>query len=95
MNSWLKSALNLHLVLKVVGSKKEEKVAWENELSQNCCNPHPCYQAVNDNTEVNISPKISISAQPLKMALHKNPAMHGSRIAIILHESKKMSVLHD
>ena len=28
--------------------------------------------------EVNISPKISISAQPLKMTLHKNPAMHGS-----------------
>merc|ERR1711981_547991 len=39
--------------------------------------------------EVNISPKISISAQPLKMALHKNPAMHGSRIVIFLHESKK------
>ena len=28
-------------------------------------------------TEVNISPKISISAHPLKMALHRNPAMHG------------------
>ena len=40
-------------------------------------------------TEVNISPKISISAQPLKMALHRNPAMHGSRIVIFLHESKK------
>ena len=40
-------------------------------------------------TEVNISPKISISAQPLKMALYKNPAMHGSRIVIFLHESKK------
>ena len=37
-------------------------------------------------TEVNISPKIS--AQPLKMALHENPAMHGSRIAIFLHEYK-------
>ena len=39
--------------------------------------------------EVNISPKNSISAQPLKMALHKNPAMHGSRIVIFLHKSKK------
>ena len=46
-------------------------------------------------TEVNISPKISISAQPLKMALHKNPAMHGSRIAIFLHEDKKEVFLHD
>ena len=45
--------------------------------------------------EVNISPKISISAQPLKMALHKNPAMHGSRIAIFLHEDKKEVFLHD
>ena len=40
-------------------------------------------------TEVNISPKISISAQPLKMALHRNPAMHGSRMVIFLHDSKK------
>ena len=40
-------------------------------------------------SEVNVSPKKSISAQPLKMALHKNPAMHGSRIVIFLHESKK------
>ena len=39
--------------------------------------------------EVNISPKISISAQPLKMALHRNPAMHGSRMVIFLHDSKK------
>ena len=39
--------------------------------------------------EVNISPKISISAQPLKMALHRNPAMHGSRMVIFLHASKK------
>ena len=46
-------------------------------------------------TEVNISPKISISAQPLKMALHKNPAMHGSRIAIFLHKDKKEVFLHD
>ena len=44
-------------------------------------------------TEVNISPKIS--AQPLKMALHENPAMHGSRIAIFLHEDKKEVFLHD
>ena len=40
-------------------------------------------------SEVNISPKISISAQPLKMALHRNPAMHGSRMVIFLHDSKK------
>ena len=46
-------------------------------------------------TEVNISPKISISAHPLKMALHKNPAVHGSRIVIFLHESKKTVFLHD
>ena len=39
--------------------------------------------------EVNISPKNSISAQPLKMALHRNPAMHGSRMVIFLHDSKK------
>ena len=39
-------------------------------------------------SEVNISPKISISAQPLKMALHRNPAMHGSRMVIFLHDSK-------
>lgn len=41
------------------------------------------------NTEVNISPKISICAQPLKMALHRNPAVHGSRMVIFLHDSKK------
>ena len=40
-------------------------------------------------TEVNISPNISISAQPLKMALHRNPAVHGSRMVIFLHDSKK------
>ena len=39
--------------------------------------------------EVNISPKISISAQPLKMALHRNPAIDGSRMVIFLHDSKK------
>ena len=39
--------------------------------------------------EVNISPKISISAQPLKMALHRNPAVHGTRMVIFLHDSKK------
>ena len=39
--------------------------------------------------EVNISPKNFISAQPLKMALHRNPAMHGSRMVIFLHDSKK------
>ena len=39
--------------------------------------------------EVNISPKISICAQPLKMALHRNPATHGSRMVIFLHDSKK------
>ena len=33
--------------------------------------------------------KISISAQPLKMALHKNPGMHGSRMVIFLHDSQK------
>ena len=44
---------------------------------------------VDNKTEVNISPKISISAQPLKMALHRNPAMHGSRMVIFLHDSKK------
>ena len=42
-----------------------------------------------ESPEVNISPKISISAQPLKMALHRNPAMHGSRMVIFLHDSKK------
>ena len=42
--------------------------------------PHATFP-YNTTSEVNISPKISISAQPLKMALHKNPAMHGSRIA--------------
>ena len=47
--------------------------------------PHAGGQAA----EVNISPKISISAQPLKMALHRNPAMHGSRMVIFLHDSKK------
>ena len=46
-------------------------------------------------TEVNISPKISISAQPLKMALHRNPAMHGSRMVIFLHDSKKALFKHD
>ena len=46
-------------------------------------------------TEVNISPKISISAQPLKMALHRNPAMHGSRMVIFLHDSKKALFQHD
>ena len=40
--------------------------------------------AVPVTAEVNISPKISISAQPLKLALHKNPAMHGSRIILFL-----------
>ena len=39
--------------------------------------------------EVNISPTISISAQPLKLALHRNPAMHGSRTVIFLHDSNK------
>ena len=47
------------------------------------------FQIVNSGTEVNISPKISISAQPLKMALYRNPAMHGSRMVIFLHDSKK------
>ena len=47
------------------------------------CDIHDC------KAEVNISPKISISAQPLKMALHRNPAMHGSRMVIFLHDSKK------
>merc|ERR1719278_2577534 len=46
-------------------------------------------------TEVNISPKISISAQPLNMALHRNPAMHGSRMVIFLHDSKKSLFKHD
>ena len=46
-------------------------------------------KAVNPVPEVNISPKISISAQPLKMALHRNPAMYGSRMVIFLHDSKK------
>ena len=46
-------------------------------------------------TEVNISPEISISAQPLKMALHRNPAMHGSRMVIFLHDSKKALFKHD
>ena len=54
---------------------------------------HKIHQFMSD-PEVNISPKMSISAQPLKMALHKNPAMHGSRIVIFLHESKKRSFLH-
>ena len=45
--------------------------------------------------EVNKSSKISISAQPLKMALHKNPGMHGTRIVIFLHESKIAPFWHD
>ena len=45
--------------------------------------------STNRMAEVNISPKISISAQPLKMALHKNPGMHGSRMVIFLHDSQK------
>ena len=52
------------------------------------CNAH-CVTVVHCAAEVNISPKISISAQPLKMALHRNPAMHGSRMVIFLHDSKK------
>ena len=43
--------------------------------------------------EVNISPKISIYAQSLKMALHRNSAMHGSRMVIFLHDSKKSAFL--
>ena len=58
-----------------------KKVGWTNL--------HPSLLYRTHVPEVNISPKISISAQPLKMALHKNPAMHGSRIVIFLHESKK------
>ena len=38
---------------------------------------------------MNISPKIPTSAHPLKMALHKNPAMHGCWMVIFLHKSKK------
>ena len=52
--------------------------------------PHPMGAAIYRlRTEVNISPKISISAQPLKMALHRNPAVHGTRMVIFLHDSKK------
>ena len=49
---------------------------------------YSCPMCAREDAEVNISPKISISALPLKMALHKNPAMHGSQIAIFLHGYK-------
>ena len=42
-------------------------------------------------TEVYISPKINISARTLKMALHKNPGMHYSRVLIFLHGSSNIS----
>ena len=53
------------------------------------CDRDHCGVFEDTGPEVNISPKISISAQPLKMALHRNPAMHGSRMVIFLHDSKK------
>ena len=61
--------------------------AWEEKRKQSYATSE-----VNNHyiiAEVNISPKISISAQPLKMALHKNPAMHGSQMVIFLHDSKR------
>ena len=42
-----------------------------------------------------ISTKISFSAQPLKLALHENPGMHGNWIVIFLHESKKAPFWHE
>ena len=41
-------------------------------------------------TEVNISPKMNISAHTPKMALHENPAPPGSWIVIFLHGPQKM-----
>ena len=42
-------------------------------------------------SEVYISPKIYISAWTLKMAQHKNPGMHYSRVVIFLHGSSNIS----
>ena len=42
-----------------------------------------------EGTEVNISPKINISAHTPKMALHENPAPPGSWIVIFLHGTPK------
>ena len=40
--------------------------------------------------EVNNSPKKSIYAQTLKMALHKNPAMYACWIVLFMHESNNL-----
>ena len=42
--------------------------------------------------EVNISPKLNISAHTPKMALHENPAPPGSWIVIFLHGPKKKAI---
>ena len=47
--------------------------------------PNPCL----DQSEVNISPKMNISAHTPKMALHENPAPPGSWIVIFLHGPQK------
>ena len=43
-------------------------------------------------SEVNISPKMNISAHTPKMALHENPAPPGSWIVIFLHGPKKKAI---
>ena len=49
--------------------------------------PHPLVIDIKSVPEVNFSPKIHISAQPLKKALHKKGAMQGA--VIFLHEPQK------
>ena len=46
-------------------------------------------EAARNESEVYISPKFDISAQTLKMAQHKNPGMHYSRVVIFLHGPQK------
>ena len=61
-------------------SRPEEKSIKLCHLFRN----HHCHKVDTEGAqepEVNISPKNSISAQPLKMALYKNPAVPDSNIS--------------
>ena len=72
--------------------KASASVSWKTRVSFRGADQYKIYEHRSGlwfTPEVNISRKISISAQPLKMALHRNPAMHGSRMIIFLHDSKK------